>query len=123
MKALPVIIAAVVALTLIRVGLRRRGRGQLFPTGVLPAQLRGRNLLGDTGLVAGREIRERVRGRLFRGVTVILFVVVAAAVVIPTIHTASSNQESDGRRGGRINVPRHRAATPGRQGRAGRNSS
>lgn len=49
MKALPVIIAVVVVAALVRLGLRRRGRGPL----------------GDTGLVAGREIRERVRGRLF----------------------------------------------------------
>ena len=40
--------------------------------------------LGDTGLVAGREIRERMRGRVFRVVTAILFVAVAAAIVIPT---------------------------------------
>ena len=31
--------------------------------------------------MAGREIRERLRGRLFRVVTLILFAVVAAAVV------------------------------------------
>ncbi|MHB1584921.1 MAG: ABC transporter permease, partial [Acidimicrobiales bacterium] len=50
----------------------------------------GGRLLGDTGLVAGREIRERVRSRMFRAVTVILLVVVAAAVVIPTIHGPTS---------------------------------
>jgi ABC-2 type transport system permease protein len=44
---------------------------------------RGRPLFGDTGLVAGREIRERLRGRVFRVVTAILFVGVAAAIVIP----------------------------------------
>ncbi len=96
MKALPVVIAAAVALTLIRVGLRRRGRGHVFPTGVLPARLRGRNLFGETGLVAGREIRERMRGRLFRVVTLILFAAVAAAVVIPTIHTATTTSQTVG---------------------------
>ncbi len=96
MKALPVVIAAVVALTLIRVGLRRRARGRPFPTGVIPARLRSRNLLGETGLVAGREIRERMRGRLFRVVTVILFAAVAAAVVIPTIHTATTKSQTVG---------------------------
>lgn len=54
------------------------------------ARFRGRGLLGATGLVAGREIRERVRGRVFRVVTVILFGVVAAAVVIPTLHAGTT---------------------------------
>ena len=93
MKALPVIIAAGVAIALIRLGLRRRGGGQWSPMGVLLARLRSRKLLGDTGLVAGREIRERVRGRLFRVVTIILFGVVAAAVVIPTIHTTATRSQ------------------------------
>jgi ABC-2 type transport system permease protein len=85
-KALPIIIAVVVAVALIRLGLRRRARGPSPRIGVVVARFRGRGLLGDTGLVAGREIRERVRGRLFRVVTVILFAVVTAAVVIPTFH-------------------------------------
>jgi ABC-2 type transport system permease protein len=48
----------------------------------------GRRLFGVVGLVAGREIRERLRGRVFRVVTGILFVVVAAAVVIPTVQSS-----------------------------------
>jgi ABC-2 type transport system permease protein len=44
---------------------------------------------GDVGLVAGREIRERVRGRIFRVGTIIMLVGVGAAVVIPTIHSGS----------------------------------
>jgi ABC-2 type transport system permease protein len=86
MKALPIIIAVLVAVALIRVGLRRRGSGSSSPISALAARVRDRRLLGDTGLVAGREIRERFRGRLLRVVTIILFVAVAAAVVIPTIH-------------------------------------
>jgi len=62
----------------------------------MKVNLRDRRLFGDTGLVAGREIRERFRGRLFRGVTVILFVVVAAAVVIPTIHSGSARSQRVG---------------------------
>ena len=41
--------------------------------------------LGDVGLVAGREIRERVRGRIFRVGTLIMLVAVGAIVVIPTL--------------------------------------
>ena len=46
--------------------------------------------------MAGREIRERLRGRLFRVVTLILFAVVAAAVVIPTLHTGTTTRQKVG---------------------------
>jgi ABC-2 type transport system permease protein len=85
-KAAPIVIAILAAIAIVRVTLRRRGRGSRSPIGQLTARTRGWTPFGDTGLVAGREIRERVRGRLFRGVTLVLFAVVAAAVVIPTIH-------------------------------------
>ena len=86
MKALPVIIAAVAVAFIAGLRLRRRGQGPAPRRRTVTARFPGRGLLGDTGLVAGREIRERVRGRLFRVVTVILFAVVAAAVVIPARH-------------------------------------
>lgn len=85
MKVLPIVIAALVAATLIRLRFRRRGTST-SQIGRPRVGKRDRRLLGDTGLVAGREIRERLRGRVFRVVTVILFAVVAAAVVIPAIH-------------------------------------
>jgi ABC-2 type transport system permease protein len=89
-KALPVVIAALVVVALVRLGLRRRCQGSSARKGVVVARLRGRELLGDTGIVAGREIRERVRGRVFQVVTVILFGVVTAAVVIPTLHAGTT---------------------------------
>jgi ABC-2 type transport system permease protein len=46
--------------------------------------------LGEVGLVAGREIRERVRGRIFRIGTVVMLLAVAAAIIIPAIHSGSS---------------------------------
>ena len=90
MTTAPFIFGAVGVVVLVRVGLRRRGRGRSSRLEGRTHGLRDRRLLGDAGLVAGREIRERLRGRLFRVVTLILFVVVAAAVVIPTIHTGST---------------------------------
>ena len=45
--------------------------------------------LGDVGLVAGREIRERLRGRIFRVGTILMLLAVGAAVVIPTLHKNS----------------------------------
>ncbi len=46
--------------------------------------------LGDVGLVAGREIRERLRGRIFRVSTIFMLLAVGAAVVIPTLRKGSS---------------------------------
>lgn len=96
MKALPVIIAVVAVVALIRLGLRRRGRGMPPRIGMAVARLRGRGLLGDTGLVAGREIRERLRRRIFRVVTVILFGVVTAAVIIPTLNAGTTVRQRVG---------------------------
>jgi ABC-2 type transport system permease protein len=89
-KTLPIILGAAAVVLLVRVGLRRKGRGRSSKHDGLALALRDRRLLGDAGLVAGREIRERLRGRLFRVVTLILFAAVAAAVVIPTLHKAST---------------------------------
>jgi ABC-2 type transport system permease protein len=52
-------------------------------------RLGGHRPLGDTGLVAAREIRERLRGRFFRVITLILLAVIAAAIVIPTLHSST----------------------------------
>ncbi len=46
--------------------------------------------LGDVGKVAMREIKERVRGRIFRVGTLIILAAVAAAIIIPTLHSTSS---------------------------------
>ena len=96
MNAVPIILAAIAVVLLVRLGLRRRGQGRSSQLGGLMRRLRDRRLLGDTGLVAEREIRERVRGRVFRVVTLILFAVVAAAVVIPTIHTGTTTRQKVG---------------------------
>jgi ABC-2 type transport system permease protein len=45
---------------------------------------------GDVGMVAGREIRERVRGRIFRVGTLLMLIAVGAAIIIPTLHSSSS---------------------------------
>jgi ABC-2 type transport system permease protein len=43
--------------------------------------------LGGAGLVARREILERVRGRIFRVGTIVILLAVGAAIVIPKIHS------------------------------------
>ena len=96
MKHAPVILAAVVVAIIIRLGFRRR-RG-LSPSSLARATTRehNRKLFGDTGLVAAREIRERLRGKVFRVVTVLLFAAVAAAIVIPTIHSGTTQSKRVG---------------------------
>ena len=96
MKVLPVVLAVVATVLLVRLGLRRRGHRRSSPVGRLAGRLSGSGLFGNTGLVAGREIRERLRGRLLRVVTIILFAVVAAAVIIPTIHTGTTTRHKVG---------------------------
>ncbi|HVX21415.1 MAG TPA: ABC transporter permease [Acidimicrobiales bacterium] len=90
MKAAPIIIAVVAAVAVVRLALRRKRRSTRSTLGWFATRLRGRRLFGDMGLVAGREIRERLRSRVFRVVTIVLLVVVAAAVVIPTIHSGTT---------------------------------
>jgi ABC-2 type transport system permease protein len=96
MKAWPFIIAALAVVAIIRLGLRRRGRGPSPPAGTAGVWFRGPGLFGDTGLVAGREIRERLRGRVFRVVTIVLFVVITAAVVIPTLNARKTTSRRVG---------------------------
>ncbi len=65
---------------------RRRRVGARTPVPRVPRDRR--NPFGETGLVAGREIRERLRGRVFRVVTALLFLAIAAIIVVPTLRTA-----------------------------------
>jgi len=93
-KAFPIVLAVAAVALMVRLVLRRRGRRRSAPP---PRSIRGSTgagLFGITGLVAGREIRERVRGRVLRVVTIILFAVVAAAVVIPTIHKGTTTRDN-----------------------------
>ena len=63
------------------------GHGAAFiaPPAANPPALRLLPLPGDIGLVAAREFRERVRGRIFRIGTLLVLVIVSAAIVIPTL--------------------------------------
>ncbi len=50
------------------------------------------NLFGEIGLIAGREIRERFRSRMFRSISVVLLLLVGAAVILPGTQSASQSQ-------------------------------
>ncbi len=80
-----VLLAAIAAVAVSRRSRRGPGsrRGLLAPD---PHAAPGSRLLplpGDVGLVAARELRERLRGRVFRVTTLLILAVVAAAIVIP----------------------------------------
>lgn len=68
------VIAAAAGFVAFRLKRRRGTAGRLRIPSLLP---------GVIGLVAEREIRQRIRGRLFRVATILLLVGVAAAIVIP----------------------------------------
>lgn len=88
------IVYAIAAAVIIVLRITRRARGgRRLPVraglGAAGRALGRHNALGDTGLVAGREIRERLRGRSFKVISLVLLGVVAAAIVIPTLHSSS----------------------------------
>lgn len=100
MRAVYILVVVAVALALrliVRQRQRRRKAAALaehddvaaVPPSLSPARrnwLTGASL-GDVGLVARREVLERVRGRIFRVGTIIILLAVGAAIVIPKIHT------------------------------------
>jgi len=102
-----VILLVLVALAGVRLWFRfgrgRPGRGQQgragLPRPAGPDRPHGARaaalsrLTGYTGLVAAREIRQRVRGRIFRVGTVLILLVVAAAIVIPVLNKSRSGPQ------------------------------
>ena len=96
----PILIAAV-ALTFAGFQWRRRtgtraGRDAPLRRAVQAAGDRGAPVLGVVGLVAGREIRQRLRGRTFRVATVLFLLGVAAAIVIPVATGGKPHTEQVG---------------------------
>ena len=93
--AIYAVVAVVVALR-VRYWLKRRSRSDASGPSASPrAPGTGRvgavldRMGGDVGLVARREVRERVKGRTFRIGTLIVLLVVAAAVTIPVLRKGS----------------------------------
>ena len=54
----------------------------------------------DVGLVAAREMRERLRGRIFRAGTLLILAVVGAAIIIPTLTNGKARPQHVGLVGG-----------------------
>lgn len=96
---IPVIVAVAIGLrVLVRQRRRKRRLAVESPEHVTPTHeatpsRRGFAVgakLGGVGLVARREILERVRGRIFRVGTIIILLAVGAAIVIPKIHSSNT---------------------------------
>ena len=78
MKHLAPALIALAAILLVTLRRRRQGGSKRRPSLALIAGLRN-----ETALIAAREVRERLRGRLFRVVTLLLLLGVAAGIAIP----------------------------------------
>jgi len=85
-------LAVLVALRLWRRA-RRSPREQGTPEGTA---LRLGPATSSVGLIAARELRERLRGRALRLGTLLILAVVAAAIVIPTLTSSASGPERVG---------------------------
>jgi ABC-2 type transport system permease protein len=87
-----VVVAVVAAIVVLRIWLRRRRRSS--------RRSRSRSRLGPwsgtVALVMGREIRQRLRGTVFRAGTVLILAVVAAVIVIPTFNRGTPRPEQVG---------------------------
>ncbi|HUY29585.1 MAG TPA: ABC transporter permease [Acidimicrobiales bacterium] len=106
------VLLGVVALAALRIWFRRRSRGargrgapwrRSGSSGQSGARFRPagprdvfERAIGDVGLVAAREIRERTRGRTFRFGTVLILAAVAAAIVIPVVRSTKPGAERIG---------------------------
>jgi ABC-2 type transport system permease protein len=96
-----IILAAVVVFAAVRLTFRyrsRRNKVHSASTKSLQA-LRGSwlpALFGDIGLVAQRDVRERIRGRVFQVGTIIILLVVVAAIVIPVLTKSKAQPDQVG---------------------------
>jgi ABC-2 type transport system permease protein len=93
-----VILAAGVVVIALRLR-RRRGRQQFAASLQTGARMPER-ISGPVGLVAAREVRQRLRGRAFRIATVLLLLGVAAAIVIPVATKGRTHTQHVGVVGG-----------------------
>jgi ABC-2 type transport system permease protein len=98
-----VIVAVVVVFVAIRLTLRIRSRrAKAAPVVTSPKSLKAPRrswlpgVFGDVGLVAQREVRERIRGRVFQVGTGIMLLVVVAAIVIPVLTKSKSQPDQVG---------------------------
>ncbi|HVW81681.1 MAG TPA: ABC transporter permease [Mycobacteriales bacterium] len=85
MNAVPIVILIVAVAFIVRRGSRRRSTPNL-----------GAAVSSGIGLVATREIQQRLRGRILRVATLVMLLVIAAAIVIPTLGGKGGSQTKVG---------------------------
>jgi ABC-2 type transport system permease protein len=100
-----IILAAAAVFVAIRLTLRHRsGRTRPGASSSESLETPRRSLLasvfGDIGLVAHREVHERIRGRVFQVGTTIILLVVVAAIVVPTLNRSKAQPDRVGVVGG-----------------------
>jgi len=88
-----VIIAVVVVVAVTLRILRHRRR---HSTGSRSTHSGPTSINSDIGLIVVREVRERFRGRVFKVGTLFILIVVAAAIVIPTLHNGKAKPQNVG---------------------------
>jgi ABC-2 type transport system permease protein len=108
MKTLPFVILIVAVGFIVRRA-RRGGSAGLRPPNL------GRAVTSSVGLVATREIQQRLRGRTFRVATVVMLLAIGAAIVIPTLGGNGTDHSKVGVAGTLTTAERAVIFTVGRQ--------
>jgi ABC-2 type transport system permease protein len=86
----------VIALVVLLVATFRFARYRRRRTGARAAHLLSGPFSGDVGLIMAREVRERFRGRVLKVTTLFILIVVAAAIVIPVLHSGKTKPQEVG---------------------------
>ena len=90
------VLVALAAVATIRVRRYRRRRQRDTSPGRPRSSFDLAFLKSGVALVTWREVRQRVRGRMFRISTLVILAAIAAAIVIPTLHHAGSSTQKVG---------------------------
>ena len=97
MKTLKYVLILLVLFSVVSIRLWRRRRRGAVPRPVRAARVVRREFVtGDVALVMSRELRERLRSRFYLLGTVVILLVVGAAIVIPVIHHSKATTETIG---------------------------
>ena len=86
-----IVFVAIVVVAALRLAQRRRRHGAPRTAKPLSSSINS-----DVGLIVSREVRERFRGRIFRYGTLFILLVVAAAIIIPSLNSGKQKPQNVG---------------------------
>ncbi len=86
-----IVFIAIVVVVALRLAQRRRRHGAPGTAKPLSSSINS-----DVGLIVSREVRERFRGRIFRYGTLFILLVVAAAIIIPSLNSGKQKPQNVG---------------------------